>query len=142
MISIVNINPEEDSSFFSKLFSSKPKRFPDYFKYINLISSGFIARKSDTKIEKGEYKLKSKELAISNFEGEWGYEFNIDGKNYWKQGEAPLELMEKMEFTLPSDSTFREDVMLLKHGQEDYAQLAKMNLENLQRADKKLRTHK
>ncbi len=93
-------------------------------------------------MEKNIYKIKSKDAVFANFEGEWGYEFNIDGVNYWKQGEAFLDPIEKMEFTLPSDSTFREDVILLKHGFQDYAQLAKMNLENLQRADKKLRTSK
>ncbi len=44
-----------------------------------------------------------------------------------------------MEFTLPSDSTFREDITLLKAGYDDYAQLAKMTVENVQRMDKKLR---
>ena len=47
--------------------------------------------------------------------------------------------MEKMNFTLPSDSSLREDIVLLRAGYEDYAQVAKMNLENIQRNDKKLR---
>jgi hypothetical protein len=64
---------------------------------------------------------------------------NIDGVNYWKQGEIDLDPIEKMDFTLPSDSTLREDILLLKAGYEDYAQLAKLNLENQQRVDKKLR---
>ncbi len=107
---------------------------------IYLNHSGFIANKSDVKFEKNQYKVKSKELILANYEGEWGYEFKIDGVQYWKQGEVQLEPIEKMEFTLPSDSTFREDIMLLKHGYDDYAQLAKMNLENLQRVDVKLRS--
>lgn len=44
-----------------------------------------------------------------------------------------------MEFTLPSDARFRPDVILLRNGYEEYAQQAKMHLEDVQRNDKKLR---
>jgi hypothetical protein len=90
-------------------------------------------------LQKNQYKINSKDQVFASYDGEWGYEFNIDGVNYWKQGEVELSPIEKMDFTLPSDSTFREDILLLKAGYEDYAQLAKMNLENIQRADINLR---
>ena len=44
-----------------------------------------------------------------------------------------------MAMTLPSDSTFREDLILLKKGNEDLAQKCKIKLEELQRNDRKLR---
>jgi hypothetical protein len=44
-----------------------------------------------------------------------------------------------MKFTLPSDSTFREDSVLLKQGLIDEAEAAKVKLEEVQRKDKKLR---
>jgi len=47
--------------------------------------------------------------------------------------------MEKMSFTLPSDSRFRADTILFRNGFEDYAQQAKMNMEEIQRNDRKLR---
>ena len=44
-----------------------------------------------------------------------------------------------MDFTLPSDSTFREDVLLFKEGKEDEAQKIKEKYEEIQRNDRKLR---
>jgi len=44
-----------------------------------------------------------------------------------------------MEFVLPSDTLFREDISLLKHGFDDLAQEAKTYLEEKQRNDRKLR---
>lgn len=44
-----------------------------------------------------------------------------------------------MAFTLPSDSTFREDLIWLKNGDEDASQRYKVKLEEIQRNDKKLR---
>jgi hypothetical protein len=45
----------------------------------------------------------------------------------------------RLEYTLPSDSTFREDILYLKSGNEDEAQKAKTKLEEVQRNDRKLR---
>jgi hypothetical protein len=44
-----------------------------------------------------------------------------------------------MDFILPSDSTVREDIILLKHGYQDLAQEAKSYLEEKQRYERKLR---
>jgi len=44
-----------------------------------------------------------------------------------------------MEYTLPSDSRFREDAILLANNYEEYAGMAKMYLEENQRNDKNLR---
>ena len=76
---------------------------------------------------------------MATIEGEWTRYLKIDGKEYWKQENLNLPDLEKMEFTLPSDSTYREDLILLKNGMEDYAQQAKTELEEIQRKDRKLR---
>ena len=47
-----------------------------------------------------------------------------------------------MDFTLESDSRYREDILLYKNGQEDLAQDAKVYLEEIQRNDRKLRAQK
>jgi hypothetical protein len=47
--------------------------------------------------------------------------------------------MHKMDFTLPSDSLYREDLILFKQDYQDLAQDAKIYMEELQRHDKKLR---
>lgn len=44
-----------------------------------------------------------------------------------------------MGFTLPSDSTFREDLYWLKKNNEDLSQVYKIRLEEIQRNDKKSR---
>jgi hypothetical protein len=76
---------------------------------------------------------------LAKHEGEWSNFFKIDDNIYWRQGESDLPQIEKMEFFLPSDSTLRPDVILLKNGHEEYAQLAKIHLEEIQRNDRKLR---
>lgn len=47
--------------------------------------------------------------------------------------------MERYSALLPSDYSLREDVMLKKKGDEEGCQAAKEKLEELQRADRKLR---
>jgi hypothetical protein len=76
---------------------------------------------------------------MAKFEGEWSNYFKIDDHVYWRQGEYELPELEKMSFTLPSDSTLRSDVILLKNGHEEFAQIAKIHLEEVQRNDRKLR---
>jgi hypothetical protein len=44
-----------------------------------------------------------------------------------------------MAYTLPSDSTLREDLSLLKSGNEEAAGESKVKLEDMQRKDRKLR---
>ncbi len=50
--------------------------------------------------------------------------------------------MEKMEFTLPSDCGYRDDLILLRMGLLEKSQEAKIYLEERQRKDKALRTNK
>ena len=64
---------------------------------------------------------------MAKFEGEWSNYFKIDDHVYWRQGEYELPELEKMSFTLPSDSTLRSDVILLKNGHEEFAQIAKIH---------------
>ena len=47
--------------------------------------------------------------------------------------------MYKMDFTLPSDSHYRDDIILYKMGLDDQAQDAKTYLEEIQRNDALLR---
>jgi hypothetical protein len=44
-----------------------------------------------------------------------------------------------MAYTLSSDSTFRQDLIWLKKGDEDMAQKLKVKLEEVQRKDKRAR---
>lgn len=102
---------------------------------------GFIANTADVTHDpsKNSYKIKSENNILAKLEGEWTRYVKIDGKDYWRQGEFDLPDLEKMEFVLPSDTIFREDISLLKHGYDDLAQEAKTYLEEKQRNDRKLR---
>merc|ERR1712151_140276 len=113
--------------------SSKKKNFPDYFK-------GFIAMSDDVTYdaEKNTYKINSEKNMLSKIEGEWSRYLSFDGKEYWRQGENKTAESLKQEYHLPSDSQFREDTILLKHGYDEDAQQAKTFLEERQRKDKKL----
>jgi len=113
--------------------SHRKKTFPDYFK-------GFVANDDDIKYDKKKdiYSCDKKKI-ISNCEGEWNNFINFDDKTYWEQGNQEFLPIEKQSFTLQSDSTYRDDILLIKHGNLDQAQQAKLNLEEIQRNDKKLR---
>jgi hypothetical protein len=105
------------------------------------VFSGFVAKSSDIKYsEKAkEYNLTSSKAALSNIEGEWSDFVSFDDKVYWQQEKFTYDPMVKMDFTLPSDSLYREDLILFKHGYQDSAQDAKICMEELQRHDRKLR---
>jgi hypothetical protein len=107
-----------------------------------LIHSGFIANLSDVKTDKiGNFSLDKKfELAI--LEGEWSRFININNCCYWRQDEEIITEMEKMDFTIPSDAHYREDLILLKMGLLEKSQEAKVFLEEIQRKDKILRNKK
>ena len=80
-----------------------------------------------------------KKKIISHCEGEWNNFINFEDKTYWEQGKFEFNKIEKQEYTLPSDSIYRPDILLMKNGKLDLAQQAKINLEEIQRNDKKLR---
>eukprot|EP01017_Pseudomicrothorax_dubius_P005609 TRINITY_DN11446_c0_g1_i2.p1 TRINITY_DN11446_c0_g1~~TRINITY_DN11446_c0_g1_i2.p1 ORF type:complete len:317 (-),score=35.17 TRINITY_DN11446_c0_g1_i2:25-975(-) len=94
-------------------------------------------------VRKGEKKLKSKPKnylnQVSKVEGTWMDRVVIDDITYWKVGvNIPFKLVYSQS-PLPSDSTYREDLLLLMKEDIPAADEAKVRLENLQRQDKALR---
>jgi hypothetical protein len=76
---------------------------------------------------------------MCNFEGIWSGEIMFDGVKYVDfEKENPCTLKED-EQPLPSNSTYRQDISYLLHGNLEAAQNAKEELENLQRRDRNLR---
>lgn len=127
----VKFNPD-DRSVFGKLFGSKAN-YPDYF-------NGFIAQTGHVQYDskKNAYTCdKKNQLAV--IEGEWSSFVRIDGKVLWEHGKFEPYPIEKMEFTLPSDSLYRDDLLIKKQGNDDLSQQAKIKLEEIQRKDRKLR---
>ncbi len=96
----------------------------------------------NAKFDKKEntYKVTDKDKhLLCNIEGEFTQHVNFDGETYWKYDPDAYPALKRMAFTLPSDSTFREDLIWLKKGDEDAAQRYKVKLEEIQRQDKKMR---
>lgn len=134
LTSYFEVNPKEKSSLVGMIFGmSKEKHFPDYVR-------GCIAHSTDITFnpKKKSYSVK-KEAVLHEVEGEYQTHLNIDGKEYWKSETLKLDKQFKQDFTLPSDSLLRSDMLLFKAGKIELAQYAKMTLEDLQRKDAKLR---
>lgn len=132
---IVEVKPKESKGFFKSIFSGSNKTFPDYFR-------GFIAQTSDINYDsKKELYSCPDDAILAKIEGEYNNYVNIDDKSYWDINNCSnlSGTMCRQEFTLPSDSQLRYDVILYKHDKLEMAQYAKMSLEDLQRKDVKLR---
>jgi hypothetical protein len=65
----------------------------------------------------------------------------FDDQTYWEYKEGVFPPLKRMALTLPSDSTFREDLIFWMKKDEDNAQRFKVKLEEIQRKDRKLREH-
>jgi len=111
------------------------------FIFIYLFCSGFIANISDCKEDKTGNISIDKKFEMATIEGEWSRFLNINDICYWRQDEQQVIDMKKMDYTIPSDSHFRDDLILLKMGLPEKSQEAKVYLEEKQRKDKALRNN-
>ena len=76
---------------------------------------------------------------VSSISGSFMSNIDFDGKRYWDiRQNFNIKLIE-FEKNLPSSSIYREDRILLEENKINEGQIAKENLENIQRADRKLR---
>jgi hypothetical protein len=71
--------------------------------------------------------------------GMWNDWTSFDGKKYKTMLDPAPFQVEYERTPLPSNSNFREDIIYLRMGNMAMSQQAKEHLEQLQRADKKLR---
>ncbi len=133
LICHVSMEPD-DRGFLKKMFYKKSTN-PDYF-------NGLITNiSSNTKPDKDQiYKIKdAKKNVLCTVEGEFTAYLDFDGVKYWQYSNSEYPQLKRMKYTLRSDSTFRDDIIRLKRGNEEKAQKAKIKLEDIQRNDKKLR---
>lgn len=129
----ISMEPD-DRGFFKKMFSKKSTN-PDYF-------NGLITNiSSNTKPDKDQiYKIKDhKKNVLCSVEGEFTFFLEFNGVKYWEYSKCEYPQLRRMKYTLRSDSSFRDDIVWLKRGNEEKAQKAKIKLEDLQRNDKKFR---
>lgn len=129
----ISMEPD-DRGFFKKMFTKK-STYPDCF-------NGLITNiSSNTKPDKDQvYKIKDlKKNVLCQVEGEFTTYLEFDGVKYWEYSKLEYPQFRRMRYTLKSDSSFRDDIVWLKRGNEEKAQKAKIKLEDIQRNDKKLR---
>lgn len=128
----IEFNPDERNAL-SKMFSKK-KTFPDSFK-------GCITRKSQTTYNPKDksFTLNKNASVFAQIRGEWTKNCYIDDELMWDYNDYKHYDLLRMAYTVPSDSTLREDLVLLKTGDEEAASQAKVKLEEIQRKDRKLR---
>ncbi|KAG2433146.1 hypothetical protein HYH02_012847 [Chlamydomonas schloesseri] len=78
-------------------------------------------------------------VAVAAIEGSWLSHVSIDGVRYWSINKEVPDSWRPVPDPLPSDSRYRQDLVVLAGGDMKGAQAAKEALENRQRHDKKLR---
>jgi hypothetical protein len=78
-------------------------------------------------------------VEVSAFEGSWLDAIRFDGVEYWNINSSTPMFHILSENPLPSDWRYREDLIWLKKGSDEYGQEWKVRLEVQQRADKALR---
>jgi hypothetical protein len=111
--------------------------------YNNLkLFRGFISKNSETKIENSIHKIQKGNKGLCEIEGEWGRYAEFDGVKLWDKNTCKYDDMTVMDFTMKSDSRYRDDILIYKSGEEDLGQEAKVYLEEIQRRDRKLRGEK
>ena len=102
---------------------------------------GKIVNLSDVKIDTNgsNHELKKDAKTYGILGGEWTQEIFFGDQIYWKRNLENYCKMYEMDYTLPSDSSFREDVIFWGQNDEEKAQITKEIYENIQREDTKLR---
>ena len=129
---MIQINPEKAKGLKS-VFTSSQKTFPDLFR-------GSIVNLSDVEFgKKNDNSFKKNYKEQCSIEGEWTNTLKFNNEKYWGIGEYKVLPFYQHDFTLPSDSSKRLDLINIIVDRIDESQKAKESLEEQQRKDRKLR---
>ncbi|CAK4082701.1 unnamed protein product [Aphanomyces euteiches] len=80
-----------------------------------------------------------KPVVVSKIGGSWLRSLHFDDRVVWDITTEPVFLPEPVASPLPSDVSFRDDLIMLKRGDLDEAQRHKLLMEEEQRRDQRLR---
>jgi hypothetical protein len=105
--------------------------------YGNVATVKFGVKNKPTDYFEGSI-VDSKGGLISKIYGTWIGYMDFDGVRYWDVRHIKPSAI-KYDPNLPSDSENRKDLILLRQGHLEEAQMAKEEIENLQRLDRKFR---
>eukprot|EP01024_Parvocaulis_polyphysoides_P035289 TRINITY_DN3124_c1_g1_i1.p2 TRINITY_DN3124_c1_g1~~TRINITY_DN3124_c1_g1_i1.p2 ORF type:complete len:247 (-),score=31.52 TRINITY_DN3124_c1_g1_i1:586-1326(-) len=87
----------------------------------------------------GLYEGQGQEKVLSECSGSWCSHIDFDGERFWTLKKERLSEWIPIEDKIPSDCSNREDLVFLAAGDQEQSQKGKIKLEQLQRADRKLR---
>jgi hypothetical protein len=74
-----------------------------------------LKKKKDKRYLVESYRSRFKEVAFK-IEGIWTKEIKFDGESYYKVGELPKHKVAEFKRLLPSDSSFRKDLIAMRQG--------------------------
>lgn len=138
LCSYISMNPDEPGFVKRWLswFSSKQGTFPDSF-------AGQIVKLEDVKIDQKDtdHKLEKDAQGFGVIKGEWTKNVTFDEEEYWTTDNYSLLTVYEVGYKCPSDGRFRPDLIALINKDEETSQKEKEKLENIQRADRKLRAN-
>lgn len=131
----ISMNPDEPG-FFKSWFTSKQGTFPDTF-------AGKVVKLEDVKIDPKDtdHKLEKNAQEFIQIKGEWTKNVIFDDEEYWDIETYPLLTVHEVGYKCPSDGRFRPDLIALVKNDQETSQKEKEKLENIQRADRKLRAN-
>ena len=90
-------------------------------------------------IDSKGYSVKKNSKEILKVSGEWTNSLKFGDCQYWKIHDYSRLPIFQGKFVLPSDSTFRKDLISLVNNDEENSQKFKEELEEVQRNYRKLR---
>ena len=133
LMSAINLNPVKGGGWYG-LWGRKQNP-PDEM-------SGFIGKIEDFAFDEKNsvYSIQEGRKPIGVFTGEWSEYIAYNDEVVWrKEEDTVLPPMVKMDYTLKSDSLFREDAIFLRNGLQDLGEEAKAMIEENEKADEYLR---
>jgi hypothetical protein len=135
----IEYNPQSDTGFLGGLFGKQASDIDNVEGKIWKVHGQFVDafrwRKMPTLSEKYDV-----EEEICNVEGNWLSHLSFSDVKYWSIYEVrPLKLIDLPNKALPSDSTFRQDIIYRKLNEIEKAEDEKRVLEEMDQKDVKLR---
>jgi len=129
---------------YKKIFNTSKVYKDMFYGGIYRVNNKFAEKlkESTTKMQEADFKFKEKDHSVEKLdtiEGSWMEYLKIGEKTYWTFGDPMPHKLKYWDRPLPSDSNYRLDVLYMRTEDEDKAQDHKNKLEELQRADRKLR---
>ena len=137
-VGIVKFDRDERNLLQKFFVNSQMKRdtFPDFF-------TSLITRKTQCNISQDNnwtiYKEKEDCTKFIELNGRWNNNIECDDEILWERKKSIYSELRRVDYTIPSDSTLRKDIILLKKKDYINSQKEKIKYDNLEKKSQKLR---